>query len=266
MKLRDKRALVTGAGRGIGRGICVELARAGATVLVNDRDASDDVQETIAMCREAGGDAAAAIADVSDRTAMKAMIAAVADDGGIDIAVSNAAYSDRMLMVEQDETEFDRTLQISLLGAYHTVRYAAQAMIDTGHGGNIVVISSPHAHMPMPGAMAYNIAKAGCDQLAATAACELATANIRVNTLHPGWIDTPGERKFFSEDALADGARKIPMQRLGQPADIGRGVVFLCDPDSSYITGSTLTIDGGIQLPYDQVFRVEEAKRAVQTG
>ena len=193
---------------------------------------------------------------------MKSMMAAIANDGGIDIAVSNAAYSDRFLMIEQDEAEFDRTINVSLIGAYHTVRYAAEQMVARGEGGSIVVISSPHAHMPMPGAVAYNIAKAGCDQLSATAACELAQHGIRVNTVHPGWIDTPGERKFFSEKALDEGAKKIPLNRLGRPEDIGRGVAYLCGPESSYMTGSTLTIDGGIQLPFAEMYRIEEARRS----
>ena len=261
MKLRSKRAFVTGAGRGIGRGIAVELAKAGASVWVNDYQDNDDVAETIGLCQDAGGEAAAAIADVADRAAMKDLISRLAGDGGIDIAVSNAAYSDRFLMLEQDEAEFDRTIAVSLMGAYHTVRYAAAAMVDAGRGGSIVMISSPHAHLPIPGAVAYNIAKAGCDQLANTAACELAGHKIRVNTIHPGWIDTPGERKFFTEEAIADGRNKIPLGRLGTPAEIGRGVVFLCDPESSYMTGSTLTIDGGIQLPYEEMYRIEQARR-----
>ena len=193
---------------------------------------------------------------------MKSLFATIQADGGLDIAVSNAAYSDRYLMIEQDEAEFDRTISVSLTGAYHTVRYAAESMVSRGGGGNIVVISSPHAHLPIPGALAYNIAKAGCDQLAGTAACELAEHGIRVNTIHPGWIDTPGERKFFEEETLANSGHKIPMGRLGKPDEIGRGVVFLCDPESTYITGSTLTIDGGIQLPYAEMYRIREAKRS----
>lgn len=243
------------------------LAEQGAVVHVNDFQESEDLQETLRLCDRAGGGGVAAVADVSDREAMKALIAEIAlaaetDGGGLDIAVSNAAYSDRFLMIEQAEKEFDRTLAVSLMGAYHTVRYSAAAMVQQERGGNIVVISSPHAHMPIPGALAYNIAKAGCDQLAHTAACELADHGIRVNAIHPGWIDTPGERKFFAEQTLADGGHKIPMGRMGLPKDIGRGVVFLCDPDSSYITGSTLTIDGGIQLPYAEMYRIREASEA----
>ncbi len=113
--------------------------------------------------------------------------------------------------------------------------------------------------------MAYNMAKAAIDQMARTAAVELAQYRIRVNIVHPGWIDTPGERKFFSEETLAEQAAKLPWGRLGRSEEIGRGVAFLCDPGNDYITGSTLTIDGGIQLPWREMYRTEEKPDAAAT-
>jgi glucose 1-dehydrogenase len=162
-------------------------------------------------------------------------------------------------MLESDMKEFRRTIDVTMWGPFYLVRAAAKRMTEAGKGGNIVVISSPHAHLAMPGAMAYNMAKAAIDQMARTAAVELAHHRIRVNILHPGWIDTPGERKFFSEETLEREGKKLPWGRLGQSEEIGRGVVFLADPASAYVTGSTLTIDGGIQLPWREMYRVEEA-------
>ncbi|MEM9828149.1 MAG: SDR family oxidoreductase [Planctomycetota bacterium] len=267
--LAGKTALVSGACRGIGLGAAIELAREGAHVVINDLPDHPESAAAIAACQEAarkaesGGRAEYFAADVTDRQRVADLIQHVTQThGGLDILVSNAAYSDRHLMIEQAWAEFDRTIQVSLMGAYNLVRTAAEAMVGRRRGGNIVVISSPHAHMPIPGAMAYNIAKAGCDQLAKTAACELAGHNIRVNLIHPGWIDTPGERKFFSEETLDAEGQKIPIGRLGKPADIGRGIVFLCGSESEYITGSTLTIDGGIQLPFREMYRIQEAKSA----
>jgi glucose 1-dehydrogenase len=123
---------------------------------------------------------------------------------------------------------------------------------DRGPGGrgSIVVVSSPHAYTAIPLSMAYNMSKAAIDQMARTAAIELVEHRIRVNIVTPGWIDTPGERKFFSEEDIRRAGSKLPWQRLGTPEEIGRGVVFLCDPASDYITGSSLTIDGGITLPW----------------
>jgi glucose 1-dehydrogenase len=98
--------------------------------------------------------------------------------------------------------------------------------------------------------MAYNMAKAAIDHMARTAAIELAPHNIRVNIVHPGWIDTPGERKFFTDEQLEEGAKKLPFGRLGQPEEIGKGVVYILSDDAAYMTGSTLLIDGGVSLPW----------------
>ncbi|WP_372896685.1 SDR family NAD(P)-dependent oxidoreductase [Stieleria sp.] len=258
-ELSGKRAIVSGASLGIGRGIAVELARAGATVAVNYRSNPDQADEVVAECKSVGGDAFKVQADVSVQEEAEAMMrTSIERLGGLDIVVSNAAYSDRHLMLESDMQEFRKTIDVSMWGAFYVVRSGAAEMVKAGKGGNIVVISSPHAHLAMPGAMAYNMAKAANDQMARTAACELAQHRIRCNIIHPGWINTPGERKFFSEETLKTESAKLPMKRLGEPKEIGRGVVFLCREESEYITGSTLTIDGGIQLPWRDMFRVEE--------
>ena len=258
-ELSGKRAIVTGASRGIGRGIAIELARAGATVAVNYRGNADEADDVVAECKAAGGDAFKVQADLAHQDQAEELVrSSIERLGGLDILVSNAAYSDRHLMLESDMDEFRKTIDVSMWGAFYVVRSAAAELVRAGKGGNIVVISSPHAHMAMPGAMAYNMAKAANDQMARTAACELAQHRIRVNIIHPGWIDTPGERKFFSEQTLQTESAKLPWGRLGRPTEIGRGVVFLCREESEYITGSTLTIDGGIQLPWRDMFRVQE--------
>lgn len=258
-ELSGKRAIVSGASRGIGRGIAIELARAGAKVAVNYRSNPDEADEVVAECKRLGGDAFKVQADLSDQQQAEDMMRqSIEQLGGLDLVVSNAAYSDRHLMLESDMAEFRKTIDVSMWGAFYVVRSGAAELVRAGNGGNIVVISSPHAHLAMPGAMAYNMAKAANDQMARTAACELAQHRIRVNIIHPGWIDTPGERKFFSEQTLQTESAKLPWGRLGRPEEIGRGVVFLCREESEYITGSTLTIDGGIQLPWRDMFRVQE--------
>ena len=258
-ELSGKRAIVSGASLGIGRGVAIELARAGATVAVNYRSNSERADEVVAECKSVGGDAFKVQADLSVQSEAEAMMASSIEQlGGLDIVVSNAAYSDRHMMLESDMGEFRKTIDVSMWGAFYVVRSGAAELVRAGNGGNIVVISSPHAHLAMPGAMAYNMAKAANDQMARTAACELAKHRIRCNIIHPGWIDTPGERKFFSEETLQSQSAQLPWKRLGQPQEIGRGVVFLCREESDYITGSTLTIDGGIQLPWRDMFRVDE--------
>ena len=258
-ELSGKRAIVSGASQGIGRGIAIELARAGATVAVNYRSKPEEADAVVAECEAAGGKAFKVQADISVQEETESMMAtAIETLGGLDIVVSNAAYSDRHLMLESDMKEFRRTIDVSMWGAFYLVRAGAAELVRAGQGGNMVVISSPHAHLAMPGAMAYNMAKAANDQMARTAACELAQHRIRCNIIHPGWMDTPGERKFFSEATLQRESAKLPWKRLGKASEIGRGVVFLCREESEYITGSTLTIDGGIQLPWRDMFRVDE--------
>ncbi len=135
-------------------------------------------------------------------------------------------------------------------GAFHGVRASAQQMVKQGKGGSIVVVSSPHAVIAIPTAMAYNMAKAAIDHMARTAAIELVDHRIRVNIVHPGWIDTPGERKFFTEEQLAAGGKNLPWKRLGRPEEIGKAVAYVLSDDAEYMTGATLSIDGGVSLPW----------------
>ena len=257
--LSGQRALVTGASRGIGRGTAIEMAKAGANLVINYRSHADEAEEVCQACRQLGVEATAIHADLG----LPEQVASLVEQseqalGGLDIVVSNAAYSDRQLFYEADMEGFRRTIDVTMWGPFYLLRSAAARMMSAQRGGNIVVISSPHAKLAIPGSMAYNMAKAAIDQMARTAAVELAAHGIRVNIVHPGWIDTPGERKFFSEETLQAEGSKLPLGRLGRIDEIGRGVVFLCDPANEYITGSTLTIDGGIQLPWREMYRTQE--------
>jgi len=251
MQLTGKNVLITGASRGIGRGAAIEAARAGANVGINYRSQREEAERLASEVAELGGRALLLPADVGDPDAIEAMVERfVAEFGTLDAFVSNAAYSDRQLMVEADLEGFRRTIDVSMWGAFFGVRAASRRMIAQRAGGAIVVVSSPHAVIPIPTAMAYNMAKAAIDHMARTAAIELAPHRIRVNVVHPGWIDTPGERKFFSEDQLAAGAQNIPWKRLGTPEEIGRLIRFLLSDDADYMTGSTVLMDGGISLPW----------------
>jgi glucose 1-dehydrogenase len=257
--LAGKRALVTGASRGIGRGTAIELARRGADVVVNYSGSHADAEETAARCSELGVRVTTMKADAGSESEVNHLVDEATNWlGGLDIAVSNAAFSDRKLMLDADMDGFRRTIDVSMWGPFYLVRASAKKLVEFGKGGNLVVVSSPHAVMAVPGSMAYNMAKGAIDQMARTAAVELAQYRIRVNIVHPGWIDTPGERKFFSEETLREQGEQLPWGRLGKSEEIGRGVAFLCDPENEYITGSTLTIDGGIQLPWREMYRTKE--------
>ena len=145
---------------------------------------------------------------MADIKAVDEMVAKMAADlGSVDLFVSNAAYSDRQLMLDADIDGFRRTIDVSMWGAFHGLRASAKQMVKQGKGGSIVIVSSPHAVLAIPTAMAYNMSKAAIDHMARTAAIELVKYRIRVNIVHPGWIDTPGERKFFSEEQMQVGGR-----------------------------------------------------------
>ena len=123
-------------------------------------------------------------------------------------------------------------------------------MIRQGDAGTIVLVSSPHAFIAVPRAMAYNMSKAAIEHMAKTAAIELAEHRIRVNMIQPGWTDTPGERKFATDETLEKAGAGIPLGRLGTPEEMASAILFLCDPNNEYMTGATLLVDGGISLPW----------------
>ena len=265
--LNGQVAVVTGAGRGIGRAIALAVARAGADVAVNDLPESETLQSVVQECQALGVRSMAMPADLGDRQQVEDGINQVVEQfGGLDVAISNAAYSDRELFHEADLSGFERTIQVTMWGPFYLVRAASRHMIAQKRGGSIVIVSSTHATRPIPGAMAYNMSKAAVEQMAKTAATELTEHRIRVNALRPGWVDTPGERKFFTEENLENLGSGLPMGRLGKPEEIAHGAVFLCDPASESINGSVLTMDGGIQLPVEQMFRLKQQPSSSTTA
>jgi glucose 1-dehydrogenase len=241
-----KTALITGAGRGIGKGCAIELARGGATAVVNDRSNSPDLAATVAQIRNAGGEAQAVEANVFTREGCEQLLRRTLELADhIDILVSNPAYSVRSPFLEFDPVTFERVVQGTLVAGFHLSQLVARHMVKRGSGGKIVFISSVHAEAPYQNAAAYNAAKAGLNHLAKTIARELAPHKINVNIIEPGWIDTPGERESFGADFLEAQGRDLPWGRLGMPADIGKAVAFLCSDEADYITGTILRVDGG---------------------
>lgn len=240
--------LITGGASGIGRATALLLARHGADVAVNDLQNDPTLADEIRLLGRRGMSFAG---DVSDQSAVESFVThLVAAMGRLDALVTCAYYSDEAPFHSADMAGFRRSIEVTMWGAFYALRAAANQMIRQGRGGSVVVVSSPHAREAVPNSMAYNMAKAALDQMARTAAVELLPHRIRVNIVHPGWTDTPGERKYFPEDVLRREAARLPWGRLAQPDEIARGILFLLDPASDYMTGSTLTIDGGLQLPW----------------
>lgn len=259
--LEGKVALVTGAGQGIGRAIAEAFAREGADIVANDlareQDCdSDGLDETIAAIEACGRKALACRADVADRTAVLAMFdRATGTFGHIDILVSNAACNHREPVIAADWEAFRRVIEVNLFGLFHVCQTAARQMVrqvQAGRtGANIAIISSVHSRVALPNNAAYAMTKSAANQFCAVLATELSSHRIRVNSINPGWTDTPGERRYFTESELAEGARKLAWGRLARPQEIASAAVFLCSDAASYVTGAHLDVDGGFAFRTD---------------
>jgi glucose 1-dehydrogenase len=253
-RFEGKVALITGAARGIGRGIALCLAEEGAKIVVNDLppgavpgviDARHTAHEVLAL----GSQALPVYADVSQREQVADLFGtALAHFGRIDIVVANAALSIRELVIDAEWANVLRTIEVTQFGVFHTCQAAAQHMVQRGQGGKIVIIGSILADIPMPTSAPYNMAKAAVNHLGRTLAAELVAHRINVNVVNPGYIDTPGERSFASDEQIRRVAQQLPWGRIGTPHDIGKAVVYLASDDADYVTGTILQVDGGYKL------------------
>jgi glucose 1-dehydrogenase len=251
MKLLGRKALVTGAGRGIGRGCALELARAGADVAVNDRQRTAQAEAVVAEIQALGRQAVLIDGDVFERASCESVAhSAIEALGRIDIFVSNPAFQRRAEFLKFDPDTFAKVIQGTLAGGFHMSQFVARHMVERGGGGKIVFISSGHAHTPYTGSVAYNAGKGGLNQLAFTIAAELYPHRINVNVIEPGWIDTPGEHEAFGDELMSKAGTALPWGRFGTPEDIGKAAVFLVSDDAEYITGAALRVDGGIWLQH----------------
>ena len=246
-KLEGRTALVTGGGRGIGRGIVLELAREGADVAINYRRDRDAAERTADEVRALGRRAVVLQADVSDREAVEGMVGrAVEFLGGLDVAVANSGVAARFAPVaETDPAEWRRVLATDLDGAFWTARAVVPHVV--ARKGVILFVSSIGADMAGMGGAPYHVAKAGVNTLTKVLAREVASAGVRVNCIAPGVVRSEmGERllRFHGDMVL----QSIPLGRAGEPVDIGRAAVFLASPDAAWITGKVLRVDGGAWL------------------
>ncbi|MBI1314357.1 SDR family oxidoreductase [bacterium] len=245
MDLSEKIAVVTGAGRGIGKGCALELARHGADVVINDRPDSADLDATADEIRSLGRHCHVIAADVFSRAGCEQFVADVLTAvDRIDILVSNPAFSRRGAFLDYSPDLFEQTIAGTLTSGFHMSQLVARHMVKRGAGGKIVFISSVQAEMPIGLCVAYGAAKAALNHMSQTIAVELSSHRINVNVIEPGWIDTPGEHVTFSEETIAAEGRKLPWGRLGLPEEIGRAAAFLASDDADYVTGAILPVDG----------------------
>ncbi len=247
--IRGKVALVTGGAMGIGREVCLTLAQAGATVAVQDLDASgaDSVAGEI---RKHGGQAIAIPGDVSKPTVIETMLERSRGElGGLDILVNNAGIYPLTFFLDMSVEDWDRVQSVNLRATFLATKLAGGWMAEAGVKGRIINLSSVQGFRPTgPGMAHYDVTKAGIVMLTKAAALELAQYEITVNAVAPGMVQTPGTRMFWEGGILGEPAERVPLGRWGTPEDIANAILYLASPAASYVTGETILVDGGFLL------------------
>ncbi len=250
IRLAGKRALVTGANSGIGKAIALALGEAGADVAVNYVVHPGDAESVAEAVRKSGPRALAVKADVSDPAQVEAMFARVEEEwGGVDILVNNAGVDGkRALTWEIEVDDWRKVIEIDLLGPFHCARRALGPMVER-KSGVVLNMTSVHEVIPWEGYGAYAAAKAGLGMLTKTMAQEAAQHGVRVLALAPGAIKTAINRNVWDDkEGLKDLLTKIPLERMGETAEIARMAVVLCSEAASYLLGTTVVVDGGMTL------------------
>ena len=254
MRFAGKVALVTGASRGIGRATAETFAREGASVVVNYRKNREAAEQVVAGIERGGGAAIAIEADLASAEAVPAMFARVKERfGALDFLVANAAATAFRPLVESKDYNVERTYAITVMGFFRCVQEAARLM--AGRGGAIVAVSGIDTARYVAGHGALGSAKAAMEMLVRYFAVELAPENIRVNGVNPGFIDTDSARMYAAYGGKSWDARiesdwlpRLPARRIGEANEVARVIAFLCSPESSYIYGQTIAVDGGFSL------------------
>ncbi len=247
MRLEGKAALITGASRGIGREIALELARQGANVAVNFSGSEAKASEVVAEIKALGREAFAVKCDVSKAEEVADMVkASIESFGKLDILVNNAGITRDNLLMRMKEDEWDDVININLKGVFLCTKAVTRQMMKQ-RVGRIINIASIVGVSGNPGQANYVAAKAGVIGLTKTTAKELASRNITVNAIAPGFITTDMTDKL-SEEVKTEMLKQIPLARFGEPKDIAKVTAFLASDDAAYMTGQTLHIDGGMVM------------------
>jgi len=245
MKLKDKVAIVTGAGSGIGKAIAREFAREGAKVVIAELK-EEKAQLAAEEIRKAGGTALAIKADVGYSRDVANMVEATLEEfGEINILVNNAGIILQARVVETREEDWDRILRNNLKSCFLCCREVVKQMIKQNKGGKIINISSIHATLSEPSAGAYTAAKGGMEAFSRTLATEVAPYKINVNCIEPGATYTELTIPMYTEPVKKALYERIPLKEIAQPEWIARGAVFLASEDARYMTGQVLVLDGG---------------------
>ena len=246
MSLDKKVALVTGAGRGIGRAIAVMLAKKGSDIIVNDMD-SGSAEQTAEIIHSVGAKTLVSGANIVKRHEVQTMFDSIRNQfGRLDILVNNAGITRDNLLVKMSEEEWDQVMAVNLKGVFNCTQFAAKMMTEK-NAGKIVNVSSASGQMGNIGQVNYATSKAGIIGMTKTLAKELARFNINVNAIAPGFINTPMTAQV--PDKVKEMIKSsIPLNRFGESEDVARAVKFLASEDSNYITGQVIACNGGLYI------------------
>ncbi|MFH1198855.1 MAG: 3-oxoacyl-[acyl-carrier-protein] reductase [Candidatus Omnitrophota bacterium] len=246
MRLKDKIALITGGARGIGKAIAIAFAKEGANIVVGDVNLPD-AEKTCLEIEALGVQALALALDVTDYAKVEEAVNKILDKfGKVDILVNNAGITKDNLLLRMNAAEWDAVLGVNLKGSFNCLKAVSRQMIKA-RSGKIVNIASIVGIIGNPGQANYSASKGGLIALTKTAAKELASRNINVNAVAPGFIQTEMTAKL-SEEVKEKMKAVIPFDKFGLPEDVARACLFLASEDSSYITGQTIVVDGGMVM------------------
>jgi len=247
MSLEGKTAIVTGGSRGIGRAICIELAKQGANVVTCYASSADSANETVEMCKEYGVKAEAVKADVAINEDVAALISKVKSEyGSVDILVNNAGITKDNLIMKMNEDDFDKVIDTNLKGAFLCIQNVARIMLKQ-KSGKIINISSVVGVSGNAGQANYAASKAGLIGLTKSVAKELGSRGITVNAVAPGFIETDMTAKLPA-DVVDEMKKSIPMKSMGRVGDVANLVAFLASDNARYITGQVICVDGGMAM------------------
>lgn len=249
-ELKGKTAVVTGGSKGIGTAIAKRLGTERMNVVVNYFSDEKGAKEAVALIEAAGGQALAVQANVSEEAGVKKLLlAAIENFGGVDLWVNNAGVENRSATHELSLADWQRVINTNLTGVFLGSKVALDYFVTNHKKGNIINISSVHEQIPWPGFAHYAASKGGVKLFTETIAMEYAKQNIRVNNIGPGAINTPiNAEKFADPVQYEETASMVPMHRIGDPKEVAAAAAWLASDESSYVTGITLFVDGGMTL------------------